>query len=96
MISPESKTSVEHTVWFQLGPEECFVVPRRHARGYVSVRYVTVHLMGDRTMISASGSICKKDGTPSAVTSMNESVTLDEEFYWTERARWEVRRAVQP
>lgn len=79
---------VEHTITFMLGDDERFVLPRRHAKGYVSVGYVTVSLHHDgRAHITASGSICRKDGSPSAVTSMNESVDLPDEAQWVERAR---------
>jgi hypothetical protein len=83
-----TKVFVEHEVTFLLAPAERFVVPRRHAQGYVSVGYITVHLHHDqRVWITASGSICKKDGSPSAVTRMNESVDLPDEAQWAERAR---------
>ena len=79
---------VTHEVSFHLADADRFVVPRRHARGYVSVGYITVHLNPDqRVWITASGSVCKKDGTPSAVTSMNESIDLPDEAYWVERAK---------
>lgn len=82
---------VSHEVSFHLAPAERFVVPRRQSRGYVSVGYITVHLNPDqRVWITASGSVCKKDGTPSAVTSMNESIDLPDEAYWVERARAEL------
>jgi hypothetical protein len=83
-----SKVFVDHTVMFQLAPKDRFVVPRRNAKGYVSVGYITVHLHDDqRVQITASGPICKKDGTPSAVTNMNESVDLPDPALWAERAR---------
>lgn len=83
-----TKVFVEHEVMFMLVDADRFVVRRRHARGYVSVGYITVHLHHDqRVHITASGSICKKDGSPSAVTRMNESVDLPDEAQWVERAR---------
>jgi hypothetical protein len=85
----DTKVFVEHEVSFHLAPADRFVVPRRHAQGYVSVGYVTVvlHVQDERVWVHAHGSVCKKDGTPSAVTSMNESVDLPDEAVWVERAR---------
>lgn len=87
-IADDERVFVTHEVSFHLAAADRFVVPRRHARGYVSVGYVTVHLNPDqRVWVHAHGSVCKKDGTPSAVTSMNESVDLADEAYWVDRAR---------
>ncbi len=83
-----TKVFVEHTISFHLSDSERFVVPRRHRQGYVSVGYVTVCLHSDqRVWTTASGSVCKKDGTPSAVTRMNESIDLPDVDLWVERAR---------
>lgn len=83
-----TKVSVDHTIYFHLAKAERFVVPRRHTKGYVSVGYITVNLHSDqRVWVHAHGSVCKKDGTPSLVTSMNESVDLPDEAVWVERAR---------
>jgi hypothetical protein len=83
-----TRVFVEHEVTFMLADADRFVVRRRHREGYVSVGYITVHLHHDqRVHITASGSICKKDGSPSAVTRMNESVDLPDETHWVERAK---------
>lgn len=83
-----TKVFVEHEISFHLADAERFVTPRRHSRGYISVGYVTVKFHHDqRVWVHAHGSVCKKDGTPSAVTRLNESVDLADEAVWVERAR---------
>lgn len=84
----DTRVFVEHTITFILADEERYVVPRRHTKGYLLVGYVTVHLHHDqRVWITASGSVCRKDGSPHGVTSMNESVDLADADRWIERAR---------
>jgi hypothetical protein len=83
-----TKVFVEHEISFHLADAERFVVRRRGREGYVSVGYITVRLHHDqRVWVHAHGSVCKKDGTPSKVTSMNESVELPDQAVWVERAR---------
>ena len=87
-IALATKVFVEHEVMFMLDPTERYVVRRRHMAGYVLVGWITVHLHHDRRVwVTASGTICKKDGSPSAVTRMNETVDLPDVDRWIERAR---------
>lgn len=89
----DTKVFVEQTVTFILASRERYVVPRRHAKGYVSVGYVTVALHHDqRVRITASGSICRKDGSPHGVTSANECVDIPDADRWIERARAALNR----
>lgn len=95
LVAGGTRVLVEHQVYFQLADEDRFVVPRRGRAGYVSVGYITVTLQhSGGTFVTASGSICKKDGSPSLVTRMNESVTLPDEAAWVERARRQIDGSV--
>lgn len=79
---------VDHEVYFRLEGDDQFIVPRRSARGYALVDWITVHAPAGRPpWLAAGGRVCKKDGSfGERLGYTSESVDLPDAAAWIEKA----------
>lgn len=96
-INP-TRVHVERTVTFWLGEDEQIVVPARGHNCYVRLDTVVVHLdRRDHPEVFAMGIHVRKDGKIARTwASTTESVDLEDEAAWIERARSEAGDGYRP